>query len=125
MVEYFLKRYLYFKGGITMNSITFFFGQDFDKPFDETEKNFLKTPTGLFATNKHIDIPQDILYKNIEDVLKKVTKIFEQPSIEKSKFEIDEIELSLNIGADGKVSIIAIEGNASMNTSIKIKLKRK
>ena len=108
-----------------MNSITFFFGQDVVDSFNESEKNFLKAPAGLFAVNKHVDIPEDVLYKNMEDVFDKVSKIFEQPAMQKSNFEIDEIELGLNIGADGKVSIVALEANASMNTSIKVKLKRK
>lgn len=108
-----------------MNTITFFYGQNSEGSDAKNEKSFLDVPKGLFAADKYIDIPQDTLQKNMQEAIERITDVLEKLSVEKSKFEIDEIELGLNIGADGKVSVIALEGTASMNTSVKVKLKRK
>lgn len=108
-----------------MEGITLYFGNDEEETETGNKKEFLGVPKGLFAATKYVDIPEDVLLKNIDDALEKVTKVFEKVSNATSKFEIDEIELGLNIGADGKVSVVALEGTASLNTSIKVKLKRK
>lgn len=108
-----------------MNTITFFFGVGAEDPFEVTEKNFLNAPHRLFSMDKYIDLPQDVLYENLKQIIQKIMDVFEKLPMENSEFEVNEVELGLNIGTDGKVSVVAIEGAASANTSIKIKLKRK
>ncbi len=107
-----------------MDHITFYF-ENAESDVSTSTKGFLSTPKNLLKDEKFVDIPQDMLTKNIQQTVAKIGDIFNSDDSTKKTFEIDEIEFSLNIGTDGKVSIIAAEVATSMSTSIRIKLKRK
>ena len=107
-----------------MDHITFYF-ENVESGVSTSTKGFLSTPKNLLKDEKFVDIPQDMLTKNIQQTVAKIGDIFNSDDGAQKTFEVDEIEFSLNIGTDGKVSIIAAEVAASMSTSIRIKLKRK
>lgn len=107
-----------------MDNITFYF--DFTESDASTSsKGFLSTPKNLLRDDRLVDIPQDDLTNNIRQTVARIADIFNPDDNIMKKYEVDEIEFGLNIGTDGKVSIIAAEATASMSTSIRIKLKRK
>lgn len=95
---------------------------------EEQSDNFISK--GLFNTPKelskiqYIDVSEDCLKDEINKAINKIGNIVYNNENSVNGFEIDEIEFGLNIGMDGKVSLIALESTASMQTSIKIKLKR-
>lgn len=106
-----------------MDSITFYFGNT-ESDVSTNIKGFLSTPKNLLKGESFVDIPQDVLTNNIKQTVKKIGDIFNSDDSVLKKYEVDEIEFSLNVGIDGNVSIIAAEAAASMGTSIRIKLKR-
>lgn len=103
-----------------MISISFFTEEQSDSFI---RKDLFNTPKEL-SKIQCVDISEESLKNDIHEAINKIGKIVYDNENSVSGFEIDEIEFGLNIGMDGKVSLIALESTASMQTSIKIKLKR-
>ena len=69
-------------------------------------------------------IERQAIDENIKNVLRSLTKVFED--IENDKYFIDEIEVTLNVGAQGEVSILStVSGSVNLNSGIKVLIKRK
>lgn len=76
----------------------------------------------LETTNVSIDI----IKKNMETTLNGLLDVFECEQLENRKFYMDEIEVSLNVGCEGSVSILsAISGQSNLQSGIVVKLKRR
>jgi len=54
-----------------------------------------------------------------------VEEAFEQAQLSTSRLQLEEIELSVEIGSNGKVSLLGIGGEASAKGAVKLKFKRK
>lgn len=108
-----------------MDTITFFFGHNALDSNIVNKKGILATPMDLFRENISVDIPQEVLTENIRSAVTKVAAAFEPIADEMKMYVVDEIEFGLTVGTDGKVGIVAAEASASMEASIRVKLKRK
>lgn len=74
------------------------------------------------VTNVSIDVVKENMLKTLGGLL----DTFECEELEDRKFCIDEIEVSLNVGCEGTVSILsAVSGQANVQSGIVVKLKRK
>lgn len=91
---------------------------------DKNVKGLFDVPKNLLNKEKYVDLPSEQLRKEISNTIESVLGMFDVDDGVMKSYYVDEIEFGLNIGVDGKVSIVAIENSASLDTSIKIKLKR-
>lgn len=91
---------------------------------DKKVKGLFDVPKNLLNKEKYVDLPSEQLRKEISNTIESVLGMFDVDDGVMKSYYVDEIEFGLNIGVDGKVSIVAIENSASLDTSIKIKLKR-
>ena len=75
----------------------------------------------LEVTNVSIDVIKENMVKTLDGVM----EIFENEQFENRCFGIDEIEIALNVGCEGTVSVLStVSGQANMQSSIVVKLKR-
>ena len=75
----------------------------------------------LEVANVSIDVIKENMVKTLDGVI----EIFENEQLENRGFCVDEIEVALNVGCEGSVSILStISGQANMQSSIVVKLKR-
>ena len=108
-----------------METVTFYFPQDEFNTDDIQRKGLFDVPHDLIRTGNQLDIPVDILKSRINEAIEKVAGIIHTENKLPNNFQVDEIEFALNVGMDGKVSVIALESAASISSSITVKLKRK
>jgi len=74
---------------------------------------------------RHVaDVSADVISSNIEKFLRTFEPVLERAASAASKFEIDEIELSLVVNGKGGVELLG-KVEAGAQASIKVKLKRK
>ncbi len=68
----------------------------------------------------------DVIKENMAKTLEGVMEMFENEQLENRSFCIDEIEVALNVGCEGTVSVLStVSGQANMQSSIIVKLKRR
>lgn len=76
-----------------------------------------------FKTTK---VNMDIVKNNMIETVGSIMEIFENERLNNQNFSIDEIEVTLNIGCEGSVSILStVSGQTNMQSGITLKLKRK
>lgn len=108
-----------------MKTITFFFAQD-DMTVDGIQrKGLFDIPSELTKCGNRIEIPTETLKKSMNEAIEKVVEIIPLEEHLPNSFQVEEIEFALNVGVDGKVSVIALESAASISSSITVRLKRK
>ena len=75
----------------------------------------------LEVANVSIDVVKANMVKTLDGII----EIFENEQLENRGFCVDEIEVALNVGCEGTVSVLStVSGQASMQSSIVVKLKR-
>jgi len=77
------------------------------------------------ASVKIEKVKSDIIKNNIVNTVNEVIEAFESTAIKQNTFEIDGIEIALNISIEGTVSIVSFGGGANMASSITVKLSKK
>lgn len=78
--------------------------------------------SNLEVTNVSVDVVRENLVKTLDSLL----DVFECEQLDGRKFYTDEIEIALNVGYEGTVSILsAVSGQANVQSSIVVKLKRR
>ncbi|MCH5142443.1 MAG: hypothetical protein J1G07_01845 [Clostridiales bacterium] len=96
-----------------------FNSQSFSANESKIDKLIAKSKSKIFK------ISDDILKKNILEVIDKIGEIFTLDENNPYCF-IDEIEFGLSINVDGKVSILSvIEGGVSTGSTFILKLRRR
>jgi len=70
----------------------------------------------------HVDVVT--LSENLNNFLAEFQKVLEKQPTSKSGYEIDEIELSLGVSANGGIALLG-KLEAGMEASIKVKLKKR
>ncbi|MHB9073685.1 MAG: Pepco domain-containing protein [Desulfobaccales bacterium] len=86
------------------------------------EKHAFGRPTKMIT--QVVEIYPEVISKNLEFFLANFEPVLNGPGNNLGEFEIDEIELNLNVNAEGGISLIgAIK--AGVAASFKVKLKRK
>ncbi len=94
----------------------------------DDEKNSVSNTRGLNSTLKgKTEVASEQLKEQFDGFLKAVDSLFDVPACTgKGGLILDEIELNLSVGSEGKISILSsVAGGISANSGIKIKLKRK
>ena len=76
-------------------------------------------------TEKVVKADVDLVKDNMTKVVNNFLDAVEEDSYKSSSFSLDEIELSLSIGADGSVSIISSTVGVNVQTSVVLKFKKK
>ena len=89
-------------------------GADYDRPAAKTKHS---------QSLSHVKA-QD-LKQNVSEFLEVVEEAFDQAEKPKSKMQLDEIELSVEINAEGQVNLLGNGGKAGTKGAIKLKFKRK
>lgn len=95
---------------------------------DENNEEYTSKSMIRFSPNQNsiISVPNDRLKKSIIESLECFLELFDDDVIKNSKAKISEIELGINIGVNGKVSIASIvEGGSDSLVTVKVKLTGK
>ncbi|NET08545.1 MAG: hypothetical protein F6K09_39440 [Merismopedia sp. SIO2A8] len=72
-----------------------------------------------------VPIPLDKLKQNMGDFVEAVGDLFDQAQQKASKIHLEEIELSVEVNAEGQVSLFGIGGKTGGKGGITLKFKRK
>ena len=70
-------------------------------------------------------ISAEDLQQNLGEFIEVVEVSFDRAESSKSKLQLEEIELSIEISGNGKVSLLGIGGEAAAKGAVKLKFKRK
>lgn len=70
-------------------------------------------------------ITAEELKQNLGEFIEVVEVSFDRAESSKSKLQLEEIELSIEISGNGKVSLLGIGGEAAAKGAVKLKFKRK
>ncbi|WP_162909611.1 Pepco domain-containing protein [Aggregatilinea lenta] len=70
------------------------------------------------------DVSVATLTSNLNDILNQLEKILPQPERQYNKFKIEEIEIKLEVSAEGKIGILGTGIQAGANAGLSITLKR-
>ncbi|MDJ0713856.1 MAG: hypothetical protein QNJ54_06520 [Prochloraceae cyanobacterium] len=89
-------------------------GPDFSQPSQESQNGKQRT-----------HIKAEDLKRNMSEFLEVVEEAFDRTDKPKSKIELDELELSVEINGSGQVSLFGTGGQAGAKGGIKLKFKRK
>lgn len=74
---------------------------------------------------KQTRIEAEQLKQNVSEFLEVVEEAFDKAEKPKSKMQLDEIELSIEISGSGKVSLLGTGAEAGAKGAIKLKFKRR
>jgi hypothetical protein len=74
------------------------------------------------SSRKRSRIDAEDLKENMGEFIDVVEAAFERAESSESKLQLDEIELSVEISANGKVSLLGIGGEAAAKGGVKLKL---
>ena len=74
---------------------------------------------------KRTHVKAEDLKQNMTEFLEVVEEAFEQAEKPKSKIQLDELELSVEVNGSGQVSLLGTGGQAGAKGAIKLKFKRK
>ena len=77
------------------------------------------------ASRQRSYITAEELKQNLEEFIEVVEVSFDRAESSKSKLQLEEIELSIEISGNGKVSLLGIGGEAAAKGAVKLKFKRK
>lgn len=100
----------------------------FQFTYDDDMQNLVGNTRGLNrASRRTTEVDSEQLKEQFDNFLKAIDSLFDVPVSSRSDgLMLDEIELSLSVGSEGKISILSsVSGGISANSGIKIKLKRK
>ncbi len=100
----------------------------FGKSDDENGEEFTSKSMIGFSPNDNsiISFPNERLKQSIIDSLKCFLELFDDDVVKNSQAKISEIELGINIGVNGKVSIASIvEGGSNSLVTVRVKLTGK
>ena len=90
------------------------------------QKNIVGDKAVFAVRGIYKNFDYEAITNNIKDIVLKMASIMEDSYLEKTNCEVDEIEFSIAINAEGTISILStVSANASANTGIVIKLKKK
>ena len=65
-----------------------------------------------------------VINENVKNVLSGLAEVFE--TIDNEKYHVDEIEVTLQVGSQGEVSILStVSGSINLSSGIKVTIKRK
>jgi len=77
------------------------------------------------ASRQRSYITAEELKQNLEEFIEVVEVSFDRAESSQSKLQLEEIELSIEISGNGKVSLLGIGGEAAAKGAVKLKFKRK
>lgn len=85
-----------------------------------------KIPDIINSVNEGVTgVDIDIIKQNMRETLSGLMDIFEDDNISNHRMRVNEIEVSLCIDIDGRVSILSsVEGGIKTQASVVVKLKR-
>ena len=89
-------------------------GADYSQPSKESKNGRNRTR-----------VKAEDLKQNMSEFLEVVEEAFEQTEKPKSKMQLEELELSVEINGSGQVSLLGTGGQAGAKGGIKLKFKRK
>lgn len=79
----------------------------------------------LNETNLKIEkVNTEIIKANMISTINNLIETFQSPDINSNEYIVEEIDISLNIGIDGSVSIVSFQSGLNLSSGITIKLKR-
>lgn len=90
-------------------------------------KGFSGTVTDALSktSNKVVNVSTEVVQKGITNILKSMSELLNNTEFENDKYEIEEMKINLNVGANGEVSIMSLSGEASLTSSISITIKKR
>lgn len=92
------------------------------KQFSDSKITDILNKSKLEMASVSTDIVKENMVKTLDGLLDE----FDCEQLENRKFYMDEIEVSLHVGCEGTVSILsAVSGQADVQSSIVVKLKRR
>ena len=100
-----------------------------DNTFNPFEEQHDEEQSGLadFSLKgklSHCFVDYHVVKDNIKKVLCGLTEVFE--TIDDEKYHVDEIEVTLQVGSQGEVSILStVSGSVNLSSGIKVTIKRK
>jgi hypothetical protein len=77
------------------------------------------------GNRKRSRISAEDLKDNIGEFIEVVEESFDRAESSKSRLQLEEIELSVEISGNGKVSLLGFGGEAAAKGAVKLKFKRK
>lgn len=77
------------------------------------------------STERRSHVSAAELKQNVGEFLEVVEEAFDRAEQSQSKMQLDELELSVEINGEGKVSLLGTGGKAGGKGAIKLKFKRK
>ncbi|MEA5477885.1 hypothetical protein VB774_09665 [Pseudanabaena galeata UHCC 0370] len=83
------------------------------------------SPSDDRSVRKRSHISAEDLKQNIGEFIEVVEESFDRAESSKSKLQLEEIELSVEISGSGKVSLLGFGGDASAKGAVKLKFTRK
>ncbi len=77
------------------------------------------------GATKIVNVQTDVVKKGLLNVLSSMSEVLDETHFTNDVYEIDELEINLNIGSNGEISIISVSENTNFSSSIKVKIQRK
>jgi len=73
-----------------------------------------------------VKIPIQTIKESMQNTILSIVDVLDSQNLNDMSYDIDDVELGINIGIDGKVSLASIiGGELSTQTTLKIRLKKK
>ena len=73
-----------------------------------------------------VKIPVQAIKESMQNTILSIVDVLDSQNLNDMSYGIDDVELGINIGIDGKVSLASIiGGEVSTQTTLKIRLKKK
>ena len=77
------------------------------------------------GTTKVVNVQTDAVKNGLLNILSSMSEVLDEAHFSNDIYEVDELEINLNIGLNGEVSIISVSENTNVSSGIKIKIQRK
>lgn len=77
------------------------------------------------ASNKVVNVNTEVVQRGITNILRSMSELLNNTEFENDKYEIEEMKINLNVGANGEVSIMSLSGEASLTSGISITIKKR
>lgn len=77
------------------------------------------------TSSKIVEVSADAVKAGIERILMSMSELVERLKFSNSDYQIEELKINLNVGANGEVSILSITGDANISSSITVTIKKK
>ena len=75
--------------------------------------------------SKIVEVDTDIVKAGISRILTSLSDIIKDFKFSDSDYQVEELKINLNVGANGEVSILSMTGNANVSSSITVTIKKK